>query len=131
MHVSAFAPAVHAVLQNGGARSSGLPMVLCPIAELPAKLTVPVVLSVWTESGQDLNPCVYVVARDPDGERRGVVEQLWNWPDEDGQPYKFHVFAVYLEILVLKDGIYQVGLYDDPEGTETDNWFPLPVKLDK
>ena len=131
MHISAFVPVVHAVLEDGAVRARGVPMARCMVAALPATVRVPVVLSVWSEAGQDMTPRLYAVARDPDGQRRGVIETAWNWEDTAGEPYKVRVFALQLDMLAPKPGIYQVGLFDHPDGTETDHWFPLPVVLNR
>jgi hypothetical protein len=128
MRVSAFIPAVAAALvADGGVTASGLPLVRCVVGALPAHATVSIVLSVWTEAGADLNPRLYIVTRDPAGVKRSVWECAWQWPDTDGEPFKYRVFAHDVEIHVETTGVYQVGLFLDPDDTETNHWFPLTV----
>lgn len=131
MHVTAFTAAGHAFLENDAATIRLLPMVRLPVGpQLPIGLQVPVVVSVWTEAGRDYDPHWYIVARDPDGEMRGRIERLFHWPDVPEKPFKFQVFTEYLQLIVQKPGYYTIGLYDQPEGTETEFWFPLEVYVD-
>jgi hypothetical protein len=128
MHVAAFTSAVNALLENDAATAQGLPMARCAIGpQLPIGLQVPVVVSVWAEAGEDLDPRFIIMARDPDGEVRGRLERLWHWPDTPGKPFKFQVFTESLQILVHKQGFYRIGLYDHPDQTETNFWFPLEI----
>lgn len=130
MHITAFTPAIQAQLEDEAVTAWGLPMVFCNVEHvepLPVQMTVPIVLSLWAEAGEDLDPHFYIVARDPDGQTRGGVEHAWHCPDPPGKPYKFMVFADYLQLIVPTDGIYKVGLYDHPEQTKTKFWFPLEV----
>jgi hypothetical protein len=87
MHVAAFVAAVAADLdpEIGGTATRGMPMNNCPVPEpLPVTISVPLVLAVWTESGQDHDPIRYILARDPDGVRHRLIEKIWHWPDVDG-----------------------------------------------
>jgi hypothetical protein len=120
--------AVHAFLENDAATTRGLPQVRVAVPpQLPVGLQVPVVVSVWAEAGEDFDPHFFIVARDPNGEIRGRIERLWHWPDLPGKPFKFQVFTEYLQLIVRSEGFYRIGLYDQPEGTETDFWFPLEI----
>jgi hypothetical protein len=129
MHVTAFTAAVNALLANDAATATGLPMVSCPVSQLSVGLQVPtpILISVWARAGEDFDPHFYIVARDPDGEMKGRFERLWHWPDTSGKPFKFQVFTEYLQLIVRKEGFYTIGLYDEPDQTETDIWFPLEI----
>jgi hypothetical protein len=69
-----------------------------PVPELPAQITVPFIFTVWAHAGEDHDPHLYIVAKDPEGERSGVLESLWHWPDIEGEPFKFQVFVHYLQV---------------------------------
>ncbi|MCV7178316.1 hypothetical protein [Mycolicibacterium sphagni] len=97
------------------------------VNEFPIGVQIPIVLSVWAESGSDHDPHLYAVAHDPDGARRGTVEIFWHWPDVEGQPCKVGVRVLHLAFIATKPGTYRVRLYDDFNSTETDHSFPLIV----
>jgi hypothetical protein len=105
----------------------GFPMSTFSVNEFPIGVRLPVILSVWAESGSDHDPHLYAVAYDPDGERRGTVEIFWHWPDVEGQPYKVGVRLLQLAFIATKPGTYRVGLYNDLNSAETDHSFPLAV----
>ncbi len=63
----------------------------------------------------------------PERERISTLECAWHWPDKPGVPVKFWVLTRNLPMVVHTAGVYTVGLYDSPDGTETDHFFPLPV----
>lgn len=128
MHVLAFAPALRAELDDGGGvAAEGFPMTSCRVAGFPTRITVPLVLAVYTRGGTDYEPRHYIVARSPRGEKLNVLECTWQWPDNPGMPVKFRVFAHYLPMTVETAGLYTVGWYDSPDATETDHLIPLPV----
>lgn len=129
MHVTAFTAASYALLENGAATAHGLPRVGYSVAPLPVDLQIPIVVSVWTKTGEDLDSRFYIRARDPDGELRGNIERMWHWPDPPGKPFKFRVFTEYLQVLVDKEGFYRIGLYDHPDQAATDVWFPVEVSV--
>jgi hypothetical protein len=97
------------------------------VDSLPIGITIPLVLAVYTQGGGDYDPCRYIVARSPEGERLNVMECTWHWPDNPGMPVKFQVLTRYLPLFVKSAGIYTIGLYDDPDATDSDHLFPLPV----
>ena len=128
MHVVAFAPSTRAVVQDaGGVRLDGFPMTSAHVDSFPKQITIPLVLAVYTQGGSDYDPRRYIVARSPEGIRVGALECTWHWPDNPGVPVKFRVFAYHLPMMVDSAGVYTVGLYDEPDATETDHLFPLPV----
>jgi hypothetical protein len=128
MHVVAFAPALKALLdEGGGVTAEGFPMTSLHVTSFPAQVTLPLVLAVYTQGGTDYNPRRYIVARSPDGQRVSTLECAWHWPDNPGAPVKFWVLNRHLSMTVQSTGVYTIGLYDRPDETETDHLFPLPV----
>ncbi|MGY4711240.1 hypothetical protein ACXDF8_17025 [Mycolicibacterium sp. CBM1] len=128
MQVVAFAPARKAALEEaGGVTAEGFPMTSCYVESLPAQITVPLVLAVHTQGGTDYEPRRYIIAKSPEGERVGLLEFAWQWPDTPGVPVKFRVFAHHLPMTVYSAGVYSIGLYDRPEAPEPEFSFPMPV----
>ena len=128
MHVVAFAPAFRAVEdETGGLKVEGFPMTSCHVDAFPKQITLPIVLSVYTESGTDYDPRLYVMANSPEGKRLNVVGVRLEWPDKHGVPVKYWVMTRYLSFVVESAGLHSVGLYDSLDATDTDHLFPLPV----
>ncbi|PND55695.1 hypothetical protein CRM90_20795 [Mycobacterium sp. ENV421] len=128
MQVITFAAAREASLEEtGGVIAEGFPMTSCFVGNFPAQITISVILAVYTSGGSEYEPCRYIVAKSPSGERVGSLKSTWNWPDKPGSPFKFRVFAHRLPISVPSSGVYTIGLYEDPDGIESEAAFPLPV----
>lgn len=128
MRVVAFAPARKAVVEEaGGVTAEGFPMTSCYVDSFPTQLTLPIVVAVYTEGGSEYDPRRYIVALAPDGERVGLLEFAWHWPDSAGVPVKFRVFAQHLPMRVPSAGVYTVALYESLETRDPDDLFPLPV----
>ncbi|WP_233209477.1 hypothetical protein [Mycobacterium sp. ENV421] len=104
-------------------------MTHCYLETLPGQIIVPFVLAVYTNNGADMDPRRYIVAKSPEGERVGLLEFAWHWPDEPESPVKFRVFVHHLPIWIESAGLYEVGLADSPESAQLDSAFPLPVHL--
>lgn len=127
MEVHAFAASREAVLEEaGGVAAHGFPMTSCWVDGFPAQITLPLVLAVYTAGGTDYDMRRFIVARSPQGERVGLLEFGWEWPDNPGSPVKFRVFAHYLPMSIYGPGLYTIGLYENPDG-EPEFEFPLPV----
>jgi hypothetical protein len=128
MQVVAFAAAFRAVQdETGGLKTEGFPMTSCHVDAFPKQITVPIVLSVYTESGAEYDPRLYIMVNSPEGKRLGVLECTWHWPDKPGVPVKFWVLSRHLAMVVAAPGVYSVGLYDSLHATEPEHVFPLPV----
>jgi hypothetical protein len=127
VRVLAFAPAVSAVIEDGAVTARGFPMTNFYLPRFPAQITVPLVLAVCAQAGSDYDPRRYIVATSPNGEQLSVLECGWHWPDQEGQPFKFRVFAPQLPIQVQFAGVYTIGLYHGPDATQSAYAFPLPV----
>jgi hypothetical protein len=128
LRVLAFAPSGSAVIEDESLTARGFPLTSLYIAKFPARITVPLVLAVYTQAGNDHDPRRYIVARSPNGERLSVLERSWHWPDQEGEPFKFRVFAPQLPLVVQSPGVYTIGLYHSPDATQPAYAFPLPVK---
>ena len=128
MKVIAFAASRKAVLEDaGGVNAEGFPMTSCYVENLPSQIALPLVLSVYASGGTDYQPRRFIVAKSPEGERVGMLEFSWEWPDNPGVPYKFRVFAHHLPMTVYSNGVYTIGLYGHPDDAEPEFEFPLPV----
>jgi hypothetical protein len=128
MQVIAFGPSLGAVQEpTGGVTTTGFPMTSCHVAGFPNQITIPVVLAVLTQAGDDYDMRRFVVATAPDGERVGALEFAWHWPDDPAQPVKFRVFAQPLPMRVTSAGTYTLGLYETVDGTDGDHLFPLAI----
>ncbi len=128
MQVIVFAAARNARLEEaGGVTADGFPMTSCYVESVPAQITIPLVLSVYTNGGSDYEPRRYIIAKSPEGERVGLLEFAWQWADNPGVPIKFRVFAHYLPITAYSLGVYTIGLYENPNDETAEFEFPLPV----
>lgn len=106
--------------------AEGFPMTSCFVDTLPTQITVPLVLAVHTRSGGDYDMRRFIIATSPEGQRVGLLDFGWGWPDEPGLPVKFRVFAQQLLVGVYSAGVHRISLHDDPNG-EPEASFPLPV----
>jgi hypothetical protein len=128
MHVVTFAPALRAVqLDSGGVSTEGFPMTSCQVQSFPSRVTIPLVVALYTQGGSDYDPRKYIAVTSPRGERVGIAEFAWHWPDNPGSPVKYRVFVHQLAITADTAGVYTIGLYDSPDATETQHLFPLPI----
>jgi hypothetical protein len=128
LRVLAFAASASAVIEDGSLTARGFPLTSFYVERFPARTTVPLVLAVYTLAGSDHDPRRYIVARSPNGERLSVLECSWHWPDQEGEYFKFWVFAPQLPIVAQSAGVYTIGLYHSPDATQPAYAFPLPVK---
>lgn len=127
MQIDVFAASRSAVLMEaGGVNAEGFPMTSCYVDTFPTQITIPLVLAVHTSGGGDYDMRRFIIATSPQGERVGLLEFGWGWPDEPGQPVKFRVFAQQLLMGVYSAGVHQIALYEDPNG-EPEAAFPLPI----
>jgi hypothetical protein len=127
MEVQVFAASRRAALEEaGGVSAEGFPMTSCYVDTLPTQITIPLVLAVHTSGGSDYDMHRFIIATSPEGQRVGLLEFGWGWPDEPGQPVKFRVFAQQLLVGIYSAGVHRIGLYEDPNG-EPEASFPLPV----
>lgn len=130
MRVVTFAPSLSAVEEeSGGLALQGFPMTSGFVDVLPAEITLSIVVTVCTLNGDEYDPVRYVVATSPRGERISTMQFGWHWDDNPDSPVKFRAFAQYLPIVVESEGMYTLGLYDDPDAAEAEQSFPLAIFL--
>jgi hypothetical protein len=128
VRVVAFGPALTVTEDEaGGVSATGFPMTNCFVTELPANVTISMVIAVCALSGGEYDPVQYLIATAPDGERVAAMEFRWHWQDVDEAPVKYRVFAQYLPLRITSTGIYTIGLYDRLDSVETTAEFPMPV----
>jgi hypothetical protein len=128
VRVLAFAPATNVTEDAGGGLSAdGFAMTSAFVSEMPAVITISMILAVCALSGEEYDPVQYLIATSPMGERAGAVEFRWHWDDIPETPVKFRAFVQNLPLQITTTGIYSIGLYDSLDATQTDIEFPLPV----
>ena len=90
LNVSALLVAGTATLEDDGAiNATRIPTTSFEVDEIPLWTEVPLVLVVHARAGGDYDPQLYVVCKDPAGVRRGSVQAVWHWPDDDDKPFKY------------------------------------------
>lgn len=130
MRVLAFAPSLTAEeAQDGGLNMRGFPMTSAFVDTLPVDITVSVVIVVAALAGQEYNPALYLGVTSPTGQRLGTMQFTWQWDDVEDVMVKFRSFLQYMPIPVETEGVYTLGLYDDPDTAVTDHSFPLAIFL--
>ena len=128
MRVLAFAPSLVAEeARDGGINMRGFPMTSAFVDGMPVDITVSVVIAVATLAGQEYNPALYLGVNSPLGERLTTMQMSWQWDDVPDVLVKFRSFLQYLPMHIETEGVYTLGLYDDPDATETDHTFPLMI----
>ncbi len=128
MRVLAFAPSLTAEeARDGGVNMRGFPMTSAFVDVMPVDITVCDVIAVAALSGQEHNPALYLGVNSPHGRRLTTMQMTWEWEDVPDVLVKFRSFLQYLPIPVETEGVYTLGLYDDPDDTETEHTFPLAV----
>ena len=128
MRVLAFAPSLMAEEAiDGGINMRGFPMTSAFVDTTPVEITVSVVIAVATLSGIENNPALYLGVTSPQGRRLVTMQMAWQWDDVPDVLVKFRSFLQYLPIQVDTEGVYTLGLYDDPDTTETEHTFPLAI----
>ena len=130
MRVLAFAPSLIAE-ENHRRRHqyAGLPHDECLRRRAPVEITVSVVIAVATLAGIENNPALYLGVNSPQGRRLVTMQMAWQWDDVPDVLVKFRSFLQYLPIQVETEGVYTLGLYDDPDATESEHTFPLAIFL--
>ncbi|MGV0992243.1 MAG: hypothetical protein ACOYB7_08300 [Mycobacterium sp.] len=130
MRVLAFAPSLIAEENiDGGIDMRGFPMTSGFVDVLPVEITVSVVIAVATLSGIENNAALYLGVNSPQGRRLVTMQMAWQWDDVPDVLVKFRSFLQYLPIYVETEGVYTLGLYDDPDAIETEHTFPLAIFL--
>ncbi|ORW09808.1 hypothetical protein AWC15_17565 [Mycobacterium lacus] len=115
-------------MDGGAIDAMRIPTTSYAVDQIPLWLTIPVVLVVHAPAGGDYEPEIYVVCKDPRGERRGVIRSSWDWPDEDDKPSKYRCFTYDLSFAIEVDGEYTIGAYRDAEATDAVG-APIPLAI--
>lgn len=128
MRVMAFAPSLTAEEAiDGGINMRGFPMTSAFVDQMPVEITVCVVIAVAALAGDEYNPTLYLGVTSPQGERLGTMQFSWQWDDVPDVMVKFRSFLQYMPIYVESEGVYTLGLYDDPDTAVTEHSFPLAI----
>jgi hypothetical protein len=128
MHVAAILVAGTSTFNEGAIDATRLPTTSYEVDQIPLWLTIPVILVVHAPSGGDYEAQLFVVAKDPKGERRGAVRSQWDWPDEDGKASKYRCFSYDVSFAIEFEGEYTIGAYYDAEATDQ-LATPIPVAI--
>ncbi|WP_341329483.1 hypothetical protein [Mycobacterium shinjukuense] len=130
MQVAALLVAGSATLADGAINATRIPTTSYSVDQIPMWLTVPIVLVVHAPAGGDYNPQLFIVCKDPGGERRGAVRSMWEWPDQDNKPYKYRCFTYDLSFTIETEGEYTIGVYYDADATDpVATPIPLGISL--
>lgn len=129
LHVAALFVAGTATLEDDGAiNATRIPTTSFQVDQIPLWTEVPVVLVVHARAGGDYDPQLYVVCKDPAGVRRGSIQAVWHWPDDDDKPSKYRCFTQQLPFAIETEGEYTIGVYYDAEGN-IEMATPIPVSI--
>jgi hypothetical protein len=126
MEVAALLVAGSATLEDGAINALRIPTTNFELDQIPMWLTVPVIVVVHAPAGADYDPEIFVVCKDPTGERRGAVRSIWHWPDEGKKPSKYRCFAHDFSFAIESEGEYTIGVYSDADATN-EIGTPIPV----
>lgn len=129
LNVAALFVAGTAILEDDGAiNATRIPTTCFEVDQIPLWAEVPIVLVVHARAGGDYDPQLYIVCKDPAGVRRGTIEAVWHWPDDDNKPSKYRCFTQQLPFAIEAEGEYTIGVYYDAEGN-IEMAAPIPVSI--
>lgn len=129
LNVAALLVAGAAILEDDGAiNATRIPTTCFEVDQIPLWAEVPIVLVVHARAGGDYDPQLYIVCKDPAGVRRGTIEAVWHWPDDDNKPSKYRCFTQQLPFAIEAEGEYTIGVYYDAEGN-IEMAAPIPVSI--
>lgn len=129
LNVAALLVAGAAILEDDGAiNATRIPTTCFEVDQIPLWAEVPIVLVVHARAGGDYHPQLYIVCKDPAGVRRGTIEAVWHWPDDDNKPSKYRCFTQQLAFAIEAEGEYTIGVYYDAEGN-IEMAAPIPVSI--
>jgi hypothetical protein len=129
LNVAALFVAGTAILEDDGAiNATRIPTTCFEVDQIPLWAEVPIVLVVHARAGGDYDPQLYIVCKDPAGVRRGTIEAVWHWPDDDNRSSKYRCFTQQLPFAIEAEGEYTIGVYYDAEGN-IEMAAPIPVSI--
>jgi hypothetical protein len=127
LHVAALFVAGNAALGDDGAiNATRIPVTSFDVEQIPLNAQIPVVLVVHAQAGENYDPQLYLVCKDPKGAQCGHVEVGWHWPDEENKASKYRCFVQGLPFTVDSEGEYTIGAYYDSHGM-VEMATPVPV----
>jgi hypothetical protein len=131
VHIAALLVAGDATLDDDGAiNATRIPTTCFEVNQIPLEVTIPLVVVVHAGAGGDYDPQMFVVCKDPDGQRSGSVESTWHWPDDDDKHSKYRCFSHPFSFVISAEGEYTIGAYYDSYGiAEMATPIPLSIKL--
>jgi len=130
MQVAALLVAGSATMEGGAINAMRIPTTSYELDQIPMWLTIPVITVVHAAAGGDYDPELFVVCKDPAGERRGGTRSVWHWPDDDNKPSKYRCFSFDFSFAVESQGEYTIGAYRDADATdEIASLIPVLVTL--
>ncbi|MBW0017309.1 MAG: hypothetical protein JO236_07180 [Mycobacterium sp.] len=130
MHLAALLVAGNATMEGGAINATCLPTTSYDVDQIPLWLTVPVLVVVHAPRGDDYDPQLFVVCKDPGGTRRGTVRFAWGWPDQGDKQSKYRCFTEQFSFAIESEGEYTIGVYHDPDATrEVGPPIPLSIAL--
>lgn len=131
MHIAALLVVGSATLDDDGAiQATRIPTTCFEVSQIPLEVTIPLVIVVHAEAGRDYEPQLYVVCKDPAGQRSGSSESSWHWPDDEDRPSKYRCFTYPFTFLISAEGQYTIGAYYDSYGiAEMATPIPLSIRL--
>ena len=130
MRIVAFGPSLQAAeAPDGGIDALGFPMTSCFVEELPAEITVPVVIAACALNGENYHVERYLAALSPQGDRISAMQFSWQWDDDADIGMKYRAFVQYLPIWVETPGVYTLGLFDSPDAdlASVEAGYPLAI----
>jgi hypothetical protein len=128
MHVAALLVAGSATLEGGAVNALRIPTTNYELDQIPMWLTIPIVAVVHAPAGGDYDPELFIVCKDPTGERRGAARSIWHWPDDDQKPSKYRCFSYDFSFAVESEGEYTIGAYRDADATD-EIATPIPILI--
>ena len=129
MHIAALLVVGSATLDDEGAiQATRIPTTCFEVNQIPLEVTIPLVIVVHAEAGRDYEPQLYVVCKDPTGQRTGSSESSWHWPDDEDKPSKYRCFTYPFTFLISTEGQYTIGAYYDDYGI-AEMTTPIPVSI--
>jgi hypothetical protein len=129
LHVAALFVAGSATMDERGAiDATRIPTTSFEVDEIPLSAQIPIVLVVHARAGDDYDPQLYVVCKDPAGGRAGWLQAGWHWSDDGDMPSKYRCFTQQLAVGIETAGEFTIGAYYD-ENAVIELATPIPLSI--
>ncbi|MFV0494243.1 hypothetical protein [Mycobacterium sp.] len=129
MHIAALLVAASARIENSAIDATRLPTTSFTVHQLPAWLTIPLVLVLHAPAREDYDPELFIVCKDSAEAIRGTTRLTWQWPEQGGRPSKYRCFTPELSFAVESTGEHNIGVYRDADATRPVD-APVPLQID-